>query len=174
MDGLTSPDTLPWLLAALVAVLAVAVVALALASGATGPPRPAREEARAESADLRRQLDAIERRMAEPTPPRATEGEFVITRLGEDHADGAPPQRIEGRLFADIVARETLVKAASWTHGVRRALAPETRNRIRFHMKQEAKRARKERRAEMKEALRVYRARQRNDSAARSNDEDAA
>ena len=70
-------------------------------------------------------------------------------------------QRLEGRLFADIVARETVVKAASWTHGVRRALAPETRNRIRFQMRQETKRAGRERKAEMKVALREHRARSR-------------
>jgi hypothetical protein len=54
-----------------------------------------------------------------------------------------------------------VVKAASWTHGVRRALAPETRNRIRFEVRRETKRAGRERRAEMKQALREFRARER-------------
>ena len=36
-----------------------------------------------------------------------------------------------------MVLRETVVKAASLAHGVRRGLAPATRNRIRFEMKQE-------------------------------------
>ena len=70
-------------------------------------------------------------------------------------------QPIDGRLFADIVARESVVKAASWTHGLRRALAPETRNRIRFEVRRETKLAGRERRAEMKQALREFRARER-------------
>ena len=57
--------------------------------------------------------------------------------------------------------RETVVKAASLGHGVRRALAPETRNRIRFEMRREVRRARKQRRADLKEARRDLHARQR-------------
>jgi hypothetical protein len=87
---------------------------------------------------------------------------FVITGMGADEPHPRPvAQPIDGRMFADIVARETVVKAASWTHGLRRALSPETRNRIRFQVRQETKRAGKERRAEMKQALREYRARER-------------
>ncbi|MCY7401085.1 MAG: hypothetical protein LH477_09020 [Nocardioides sp.] len=88
---------------------------------------------------------------------------FVITDIDRTAPDAAAvtARRIEGRLFADIVARETVVKAASWTRGVRRALAPETRNRIRFQIRQETKRAGRERKAEMKLALREHRARSR-------------
>jgi len=95
---------------------------------------------------------------------------FVITDI--DDAEPAPvvAQRIEGRLFADIVARETVVKAASWAQGLRRALAPETRNRIRFQMRQETKRAGRERKAELKVALREYRARSRAERADVSED----
>ena len=70
-------------------------------------------------------------------------------------------QPIDGRLFTDIVARETVVKAAGWTHGLRRALAPESRNRIRFAVRQETRRAGRARRAEVKQALREFRARER-------------
>jgi hypothetical protein len=59
------------------------------------------------------------------------------------------------------VARETVIKAASWTHGLRRALSPESRNRIRFQVRQETRRAGRERKAELKQALREYRARER-------------
>ncbi|MCW2737405.1 hypothetical protein [Nocardioides sp.] len=89
---------------------------------------------------------------------------FVITGMGTDpdSAAGAPVAReIDGRLFADIVARETVVKAASWTHGLRRALSAENRNRIRFQVRQETRRAGRDRRAETKQALREYRARER-------------
>ena len=80
---------------------------------------------------------------------------------GDRRPERPVAQDIDGRLFADIVARETVVKAASWTHGLRRALSPENRNRIRFEVRQETRRAGRERRAEAKQALREYRARER-------------
>ncbi len=64
-------------------------------------------------------------------------------------------------VFADLVLRETVVQTASLFHGLRRALSPETRNRIRFHMRQEVKRSRKQRRAELREVRREWAARQR-------------
>ena len=64
-------------------------------------------------------------------------------------------------LFADLVLRETVVKAAALVHGLRRALAPETRNRIRFEMRREVKRARKQRRADTRQARREWTSRQR-------------
>ena len=67
--------------------------------------------------------------------------------------------------------RETVVRAASLAHGVRRALAPETRNRIRFEVKREIRRSRKQRKADLREARRDWEARQR---AAMTDDEDAA
>jgi hypothetical protein len=117
-------------------------------------------ESQAEAAALRERLDALSHRIEAPARPAE---EFVITDIGNrevespDHA----PTRIEGRLFADIVLRESLVKAASLGYGVRRALAPETRNRIRFEMKREVKRSRRQRRAELKEVRRRHQARQR-------------
>ena len=57
--------------------------------------------------------------------------------------------------------RETVVQAASLFHGVRRALSPENRNRIRFEMRREVKRSRKQRRADLREARRDWEARQR-------------
>jgi hypothetical protein len=93
---------------------------------------------------------------------------FVITEVGRSREDDAPPagpvpvaRPIDGRLFTDIVARETVVRAAGWTHGLRRALSPESRNRIRFEVRQETRRAGRGRRAEMKQALREFRARER-------------
>ena len=53
------------------------------------------------------------------------------------------------------------MQTASLFHGLRRALAPETRNRIRFHMRQEVKRSRKQRRTELREVRREWAARQR-------------
>jgi hypothetical protein len=116
-------------------------------------------EARAEAAELRQRLDALSQQIEAPVHP--TE-EYVITDIGTPVAEPLDtPTRIEGRLFVDIVLRESLVKAASLGYGVRRALAPETRNRIRFEMKREVKRSRRQRRAELKQMRRSHQARQR-------------
>ena len=86
--------------------------------------------------------------------------EFVITRLGVE-PETVPVPTVEPRLFADLVLRESVVKAAALAYGVRRGLAPANRNRIWFEMRREVKRARKERKAEEREAIREWRARQR-------------
>ncbi len=139
---------------------AVALVALLLA--ALTSRRAARAEARADAWAER--LALLESPVTDaPAAVFDDPSTFLITHVGDQEHTPAPvlAQRIEGRLFADIVARETVVKAAAWTHGLRRALAPETRNRIRFQMRLETKRAGRERKAEMKRALREYRARDR-------------
>lgn len=143
---------------------AVALVALLLSVVAWR--RAARADARAQSHAERLALLEIPVSSAPaPVLDRSDRATYVITHLDEDRdATGPLPvtaQRIEGRLFADIVARETVVRAASWTQGVRRALAPESRNRIRFQVRQETRRAGRERKAEMKVALREHRARRR-------------
>ena len=156
-----------WLAAACALATVVALVALLLATRALR--RAARAEARA--ASLAERVAVLESPVAEAPSPVADAdvSTFVITQVGQqgtaDAADrGAPVARpIDGRLFADIVARETVVKAASWTHGLLRALSAENRNRIRFQVRQETRRARRERRAETKQALREFRARQRGD-----------
>lgn len=45
-----------------------------------------------------------------------------------------------------VTLGEPLLKAVAFGYGVRRALSPESRNRIAFEMRREVKRARKERR----------------------------
>ena len=47
--------------------------------------------------------------------------------------------------------------AASWFHGVRRALRPEARNRMAFAMRQEVKRSRRQRKLDLREARRQLR-----------------
>jgi hypothetical protein len=152
--------------------------------------RTARElqRAQAEAAALRARMQELEARLtrvartARPDSPDADTPDYVITHLGEEiraprHAAeqasgrGTLEPRIDSALFADLVLRETVVKAASLAHGLRVALSPATRNRIRFEMRQEVKRARKWRRAELKEARREREARQRADLV---GDEDAA
>lgn len=126
-----------------------------------------------ETARLRAELAELARRLEQPrvNGGSAAEGvgesSYVITNLGDGRGDGpegaqpSAPAKIESALFADLVLRETVVKAASLAHGVRRALAPETRNRIRFEMRREIKRSRRQRRAETRIARREWEARQR-------------
>jgi hypothetical protein len=119
---------------------------------------------------LRGRIDDLEHRLSEPSVSRqapldapaaraVAEPEYVITRVGEPEPEPAPT--VAAPVFADIVLRETVVQTASLFHGLRRALAPETRNRIRFHMRQEVKRSRKQRRTELREVRREWAARQR-------------
>jgi len=148
-----------WLGVTCAAATALALVAFVLALRA----RRRAERAEALAAALSERVSLLESPM--PTAPEVDHADtFVITRM--DAADDRQPERpivqdIDGRLFVDIVARETVVKAASWTHGLRRALSPENRNRIRFEVRQETRRAARERRSEAKQALREHRARMR-------------
>ncbi len=126
----------------------------------------------AESEQLRAQLAAIERRLA---APRAAEQEYKITLLGDDRSesesehDRATEDGHEDRdaalvsapLFADLVLRESVVQAVSLAAGLRRALAPETRHRIRFEMRREVKRARKQRRVDARLARAEFEERRR-------------
>ncbi|GAA4381136.1 hypothetical protein [Nocardioides caricicola] len=151
-----------WIGAAAAGVLALVALALgaALLRARSRTDREL-EAARAERAELRAQIEALEARVSRPEPRTAPEAEFVITGLGQPEAEPAP--KIETTLFADIVLRETVVKAASLAHGLRRALDPETRHRIRYEMGREVKRARKQRRVDTRQARREWQARQRAD-----------
>jgi hypothetical protein len=132
-----------------------------------------RRARRAESllAALAVRVGALESPVAAASRPVVDEepvGTYVITGMQSAAQEPATlpatlpvAQPIDGRLFADIVARESVVKAASWTHGLRRALSAESRNRIRFEVRRETRRATRERRAETKQALREFRARER-------------
>jgi hypothetical protein len=164
-----------WIVPAVAGALALVALVLAVALLWTrARTERVLAQSQAEIAVLRDQVAALERRLDRPTTK--PEASFVITDLGleaspeQDEAE-QPPATIGSALFADLVLRETVVKAASLAHGVRRALDPETRNRIRFEMKREVKRARKQRRADTREARREWEARQRADL---RNDEDSA
>ena len=161
--------TWEWL--ALVGLALVALVLLvALLSQRS---RTAREAAasHAELAELRHRLDEVERDQARPRPV-VEEREYTITGLGFETGARAPSSttedagtsesaRLERTVFADLLLRESVIRIGSLTHGVRRALSAESRNRIRFEMRREVKRARKHRRVEQREAYREWQARQR-------------
>jgi hypothetical protein len=122
--------------------------------------RTTRARSRAEVDALRERLERLEERATTPAAtPVAAPVEFVITDLGRPSEP--QPVHLDGAAFADVVLKETVVKAASLAHGVRRGLAPAARNRIRFEMKQEVRRSRKQRRADVKAAQRDLHARER-------------
>lgn len=168
---MTGPDLLAP--AALVGSAVLAVVVLALVVRVRADRARAQAvwtelaETRAESAALRARVDALARQAesrrgtGESTGP----GEYVITGVGVPTASVGPERAVvptvEGRLFADLVLRESLVKAAALAHGVRHALRPETRNRIRFEMRREVKRSRRRRREDLRELRRELHARDR-------------
>jgi len=150
-----------WILPVLATLLGVVVLLLALALlTSRRSAREALAAAHSETDELRDRVAGIEARLAAP-PPSVTPDPtpYVITDLGEqvDDPAGVPavPSRIDGRLFADIVLRESVVKGASLVHGVRRALEPENRFRMRYTFRREVKRARKQRRAEERAARRL-------------------
>lgn len=157
-------------LAAVVLVLLVVLVALLLQGRAT---RRELSRARQDAQGWEERLTALEERLVTTAPPRerprqpqpAQEEEFLITHLGGpgtgtvDVTDPAPV--VPAPVFADLVLRESAVQAVTLAAGLRRALSPETRHRIRFEMRREVKRARKQRRADLRAARRDLHARQR-------------
>lgn len=162
IGSVTMQDWPDWIVPAVAGVLALVALALGAAL-LRARSRTDRDLAasRAETASLRAQLEEIERRLPRAAAP-GPEAEFVITDLGKPETEPSPhaPQ-VGGALFVDLVVRETVVKVAGLAHGVRRALDPETRNRIRFEMRREVRRARKQRRVDTREAVREWQARQR-------------
>lgn len=89
------------------------------------------------------------------------EGTPASAPLASAASDTPAGRSLDGRLVADLVIRETLVRTVSLAHGLRHALSARTRHRIRFEMGREVKRSRAARKDEVKVAVREYRARER-------------
>lgn len=147
-----------WVVVALVAGVLVTLLVLLLLVRAT---RRALVLARDESRALAGRLDELEQRLGAPAAPVpapvpsvAADREYVITHLGEEPARASAAPVVPAPVFADLVLRESVVQAATLAAGLRRALSPETRHRIRFEMRREVKRARKQRRADLRAARR--------------------
>jgi type II secretory pathway pseudopilin PulG len=172
---------LPLLAILAAAALVVASLAAVLVVTLSGRRRLEREldEARADVEALRARVEALARRDADGAEATTDPQEFVITTL-----EGAPTGRATavvhaatdpGRAtlpageFVTMAVGESLVRLLSLGYGVRRALSPESRNRIGFEMRREVRRSRRARRRDLKEAKRHVRAGQRADLA-----EDAA
>ncbi len=125
------------------------------------------ERLREELGVLEDQLEQLAERSREleryPEITVVDDREYVITDLERRRARGplgAVPT-LPTPVFADILLRESLIRTASIAAGLRRALAPEVRNRVRFEMKREVKRSRKQRRADTRMARREVEARRR-------------
>lgn len=161
-------DAIVWVPGALLAVtglvLAVAVAVVRLRRRVATLERALAVRAQQVEAPSPAGADVVNTKATSAT--RGSDDEtFVITSVvpaGGPSAEAGPAggrhaaadHRIEGSLFADLVLREAVVKGVSFVHGVRRALAPETRNRIGFEMRQEVKRSRKQRRTDLRAAKR--------------------
>lgn len=153
----------PALWAALGGVTAVLLVALVGAVAMLAVRRgestraAALDAAREDVESLRAQVEELSgelRRARSATPAVLPSTEFVITTAGEhptSPARSSRPQVPEGAVLS-VTLGEPLVKIAAWSYGVRRALAPESRNRIAFEMRREVKRSRKERRRSARRA----------------------
>jgi len=151
--------------------LAAVVLLLALAR-LRGRTNRQVDAARAEAAELRARLDRLEQERSEAVrPPVRDQRDHRITGVGVSETGPRPsstadeyeiqPARLERAVFADHMLREGVIRLGSLAHGVRRGLSAETRNRIRFEMKREVRRTRKQRHADMRTAHREWQARQR-------------
>ncbi|GAB3666460.1 hypothetical protein GCM10027596_34010 [Nocardioides korecus] len=137
-------------------VLLVLVVALLAGAARSRRDRAELAAARAETAALAARLDALATRVERPAGHRGEDqpSAYVITDAGSEPATGTDRAAVPDRLLLSATLGEPLVRAVSLGHGVRRALSAESRNRIRFEVRRETRRARKQRRREMKDAWR--------------------
>ena len=148
--------------AALVVALAVAVV--------RGQRRMQALEERLARAEQAQPVEAPQRAAEHALALRPVEPEdddddtLVPTPLGSDE-DPEPVARVDREMFWDLLLRESVVRAAAVGHGVRAVLDPRARNRIRFEVRQEIKRARKQRKNEERAAVRQLREDRLRDSA---------
>ena len=145
------------------AALAVVVLGLAvtvLANAATRRRMRADvRSCRAEIADLRAQVDELSRTAGHPERDR--HDDYVITTLplAAPTETPVPGDAREAAGFVSLAVGESLVRVVCLAHGVRRALSPENRHRIGSAMRREVKRARKQRRRDVREAQRQLRTR---------------
>ena len=168
------------LLAVAAAGVAFVVALLALALSLAGRRRADRErdaahreveQLRTRCEQLSARVSGAESAVAAGPGDRGDHRGYVITSLTD--APGAPAEPgsaadprpvpafaapLTAGVFASQAAGESLVRVVSLGYGVRRALSPENRDRIRSAMRREVRRSRKERRVDLKEAKRHLRA----------------
>ena len=150
--------------AAVLLLLAVAVLVLVLVSAnrRAAAERETAARAREDVAALTARLDRLAGEVESSRRQReaAEETGYLITDAGirrvEPEVEHAPT-----RIVVSGPLGEGVVRGLSVVHGLRTALRPANRNRIAFEMKQEVRRARKQRRLEIREARRLVREQQR-------------
>lgn len=117
--------------------------------------------AQRESDDLRVRLEEVSALLPDHVVP-AEAATYVITDAGQRSSEVAVPVedqiRVPDRLVLTATVGKPLVKAAAFSHGLRRALSPENRNRIWFEMRREVRAARKRRKQMIKQYQRDLRA----------------
>lgn len=154
-------DGLGWIVGGHLAYVGLAIGAALLVALAVAVVRGQRRM-RALEARLARAEHSAERSLAVPDPAPAPPAEvddedaLVPTPLGPS-VDVEPAERVSREMFWDLLLRESVVRAAAVGHGVRAVLDARTRNRIRFEVRQEIKRARKQRKSEERAAVRQLR-----------------
>ncbi|MCW2752715.1 MAG: hypothetical protein JWQ32_126 [Marmoricola sp.] len=161
MDGaMFAGVTLAAVGGAVVALLVVAIVARLRRRSSSRADLDAMLAAAQREADLLRAR--IEELTSDPGAATTAAGHaYVITDAGRGPREVALPGDQVGvpdRLVLSATMGEPLVKVAAFGHGVRRALSPESRNRIWFEMRREVRAARKRRRRLVREYLRDVRA----------------
>lgn len=108
--------------------------------------------ARAETARLAVQVADLGEQLSGLRAERGTgDAAYVITDAGADLDPTDHRPMVRDTFVLNAALGEPLLRAAALTHGVRRALSPESRGRIRVAMRQESRRVRKQRRREMRE-----------------------
>jgi hypothetical protein len=149
-------------LAACAVVIAVGLgAALAVATSTRRRLRTDLDATRAEVAALRTRVDelaAVTPAPAQRQEPARPGEEYVITTLATVPATPSTPPptsepaAVSGSEFLSVAVGESLVRMVCLAHGVRRAVSAESRNRIRFEMRREVKRSRKQRRRDVRAA----------------------
>ncbi len=144
----------PVLIAGAVVVLVLLTCALVMRSRSTSRRElaVALSTAQAETAELRSRLDALTDQLDRQAASmiRVDDPAYVITDAGAPRLEPT----VADRVVLSATVGEPLVKVVAFGHGLRRALSAESRNRIWFEMRREVRRARKQRRREMKDAWR--------------------
>ena len=141
--------------------LVVLLVTLLVLLRERAASRRALVAAQGQTQELGERLEAlasrVEQAAAERGTPDASETAYVITSAAQPPDGLVVPDRVV--LSASL--GEPLVKVLALGYGVRRALSAESRNRIRFEVRQEVRSSRRRRRRELKDLLRESRTAQR-------------
>lgn len=140
-------------LAATAVLLVVACVLLAVVLVGSRRAGRALEQSQAEVAALAARIEDVERARRVPVPV-VPEAGFLITDVGTPGDDDPPEDDVRTQMVLSALVAEPLVKAVAFGYGVRRALSPQNRNRIRFEIRREVRRARKQRRRGARQAAR--------------------